>query len=587
MAGMMQGAVESLLVRLTALLIGEAQLPGRVRGDVQFIKDEMESMNSVLMHLTDAQHRAHHVRTWMKQVVGLARECEGYVDLYVRRVGAPAGERSAANGLLRYLRRLLRLLRTVPARHQVATRIRELKVRARDVTLEDQAELIFDTLVGRGFVRPGETSTAGKIKSCTVHPIVHEFIATYVSFGDTCLPPDVAHRLPINSGITLQHASNFDHPFGSILTLIESMHGSYEWKILKVLDLEGCAGLKKKHLKNICKVLLLRYLSLRNTDVTGLPKQIEKLQCLETLDIRQTAIRAFSTKSVTLPMLKHLLSGHTNSPSDNSDRFAVSFEAVRLPSGIRRMKQLEILSHVEVSNNVNDLTDISQLLQLKKLGVILHGKIGGLKLLFQQIEKLYLRSLSIRVNQPIRSESAPDAEVVPALVNPPKLLESLNISGIAAGLPSWTADLNQLSKITLRETSLGPDDIDILGKLRMLRCLRLLHKSCTERTLNFKAEEFQRLRSVVVEGSDITNISFDTEAAPKLEIIVWSFTTMEALSGVDHLPRLKKLELNGDCNLEPVRAAIKKHPNNPDLEHNPHHQRQEVGTAMAASSSSS
>ncbi|KAF8665971.1 hypothetical protein HU200_054059 [Digitaria exilis] len=349
------------------------------------------------------------------------------------------------------------------------------------------------------------------------------------------------------------------------------MPRSPQWQLLKVLDLEGCTGLKKRHLKNICKILLLRYLSLKNTDVTKLPKQIEKLQCLEILDIRQTEIRVVSTKSsFMLPRLKYFLAGHRISPDSRSDRFQESFETVRLPGGIRRMKRLEVLSHVEVSNNVADLIDIGQLMRLRKLGVVLHNTKGVLNLLFQQIEKLHgcLRSLSVRINQQTSSESSPDSEVVPALVNPPKLLESVSIYGIKTGLPNWVADLDQLSKITLQDTFLGEDSIHILGKLRMLRCIKLLHKSYSESKLCFKLQEFQRLRFLVIEGTDISTVSFDNGTAPKLEMIVWSFSTLEALSGVNHLPKLKKLELNGECNLDPVKEAIEKHPNRPKLNHN-------------------
>jgi len=90
----------------------------------------MESMNGLLLHLTEAQHRDHQVRGWMKQVIDLARDCEGHVALYIRRVGTTPDPDASGKCLLRYLRWLVRMLRTVPARHRVATRIKELRVRA-------------------------------------------------------------------------------------------------------------------------------------------------------------------------------------------------------------------------------------------------------------------------------------------------------------------------------------------------------------------------------------------------------------------------------------------------------------------------
>uniref|UniRef100_A0A0D3HPH7 Uncharacterized protein n=1 Tax=Oryza barthii TaxID=65489 RepID=A0A0D3HPH7_9ORYZ len=458
--------------------------------------------------------------------------------------------------------------------------------------LDDQAERIFDGLVARGFLRQGETSAAGKIKTCTMHHIVHDFIATDVSFMDTCLPLDLAHRFSSNSGIALQEEASppeSDHPFHGILSLLDSLPGSDQWQLLKVLDLEGCRGLTKKHLKNICKILLLKYLSLRDTDVTQLPKQINKLQCLETLDIRQTEIKAFATNFVMLPMLKHLLAGRKvvsqSSDNKNSHRFKELLATVQLPSGTRKMKKLEILSHADASNNVDDLNDIGELLQLKKLGVILDGKkTKSLDLLFKQIEKLHgcLRSLSIQINHPPASKgTVPKTEQIAALTSPPKLLQSLNISGVTSGLPDWITKLNQLTEITLSETYLGEDAIRDLGKLRILQCLRLWRKSYTGTKLTFNAEEFQHLKSLIVEGCDITNISFvNIGVAPKLQMIIWSFDSVDTvpLSGIDHLPKLKKLELNGDGDMAAVKQAMEGHPNHPVFKHNPSHQRQEDGT---------
>lgn len=111
------------------MLANEALLLGGLRGDVEFIKEEMECMNSLILQLTEAQHRDYQVRSWMRQVISLTRDCDGNIELYVHYVGGGAG----GDGLLGCLRRILRFLRTILVRHQIATQIRELKVRARDV----------------------------------------------------------------------------------------------------------------------------------------------------------------------------------------------------------------------------------------------------------------------------------------------------------------------------------------------------------------------------------------------------------------------------------------------------------------------
>jgi len=107
--------------------------------------------------------------------------------------------------------------------------------------------------------------------------------------------------------------------------------------------------------------------------------------------------------------------------------------------------------------------------------------------------------------------------------------------------------------------------IRILSELISLRCLRLWSKSYTEMRLTFKHGEFQNLKYLAVEGSDITTIHFENEAAPKLEKIVWAFTNtkMVLLSGVKGLPRLKEVELNGDCNPYAIIQDMAEHPIHP------------------------
>ncbi|KAF2911981.1 hypothetical protein DAI22_11g221450 [Oryza sativa Japonica Group] len=81
-------------------------------------------------------------------------------------------------------------------------------------------------------------------------------------------------------------------------------------RLLNVLDLEGCTGFEEEtDLRTICtEATHLKYLSLRNTGVTQLPKHIQNLQQLETLDVRGTNV---SKLDVVLPMLKELHSGQS------------------------------------------------------------------------------------------------------------------------------------------------------------------------------------------------------------------------------------------------------------------------------------
>lgn len=312
---------------------------------------------------------------------------------------------------------------------------------------------------------------------------------------------------------------------------------------LTVLDLEGREGLKMHHLRNICRMRKLKYLSLRNTDVSQLPKQMDELKFLETLDIRQTRVKRLDA---VLPMLKHLLAGSVHCPKEDTVRSKESFSTVFMPRAIATMDKLEILSHVKVSNSANDLINLGdKLKQLKKLGVVLSGKKNNLKSLFIQIDKLHksLRFLSIRMEQPDYWD-----EIDAILLRPPKLLESLNICGIKSGLPPRIKELHQLAKITLRDTYLKEDALDILGMLQCLRCLRLRHHSFAEGALTFKGDKFNGLIVLEIEDDILARVNFASGTANKLEKMIWSFSHMESLSGITNLISLTKLELNqGTC----------------------------------------
>uniref|UniRef100_A0A0E0Q3W1 Rx N-terminal domain-containing protein n=1 Tax=Oryza rufipogon TaxID=4529 RepID=A0A0E0Q3W1_ORYRU len=466
-------------------------------------------------------------------------------------------------------------------------------------TALDEAERCFGVLLAKRFVLERDIGASGKIKSCAVNGLISKFITKVAredNFVDADLQPDFAHRVSIWNRSQLQQVlaelqasprpsssscwnmrKHYDQPLDDLTIFLKSLPAFSRLGLLKVLDLEGCDGLKDHHLENICKLFQLRYLNLRRSKLTKLPKKIQNLQQLETLDIRETTVSSFATKSLVLPMLKHLLSGYTQQQNEQTEKFST----VRMPRGIGSMTNLQVLCHVVVSGIEDELMDIGKLLQLRKLGVVFHGDQNSFKHLVQAIEKLHksLISLSIRVEVPDGCENFPDMNMAePTAFSYPKLLESLNICGIRCGLPRWIKELSRLAKLTLCDTHLGEQDMAVVGNLKALRYLRLRCRSYVQSKLTLGEKQFQHLKVLLIHGEDITDISFSKN--PKLEKIVWSFREMKSISGIERLPSLRSFELHGDCNPDKVEIALKDHPNHPDLEH--HGNRQGQGDAAGS-----
>jgi hypothetical protein len=436
-----------------------------------------------------------------------------------------------------------------------------------------QANRCFDALSDRCLVYPADIGATGNVKSCVVGDTVHGFITTIARkqhMVETRLSHRLARHFSIFNDLQLRSSDNIDKFF---LGLSKSSRVS----LLKVLDLEGCrcfAGKNQRYLKDICsKMLLLKYLSLRRTDITQLPREINNLRELEVLDIRQTEVPPHATANILLLKLKRLLAGHIDL---NSGNFGSSG---RIPHRIDKMLNMEVLSNVKAQRS-HDLNDIGKLWQLRKLGVVIDDKDSHLEKLLKAISDLYecLHSLSIttvpvatprrqttsELHECLRSlpittipvatprEGTPTPElpddIGSPLENKPKILQSLSIRGTTQRghlLPLFIkGDRNKLAKITLCSTQLSQDDLKVLAKLPMLQCVRLQHVVCTEHTLTFKKDEFICLKYLLVEGSDLTNITFEDGSACELEKMVLSFTSTGSISGVKLLPKLVELELN-------------------------------------------
>ncbi|XP_044962391.1 uncharacterized protein LOC123413520 [Hordeum vulgare subsp. vulgare] len=447
------------------------------------------------------------------------------------------------------------------------------------ITTEDWASSVcranrcFDALVNRWLVYPANIGATGVVKSCVVGDLIHGFI-TKIAKKQRIVESRVSHYLArhfsIFNDLRLRRSDRIDRFFQKL------NEESFRVSLVKVLDLEGCqcfGGKNQIYLKQICrKMLLLKYLSLRGTNVMKLPSEINNLRELEVLDIRQTNVPRSATVNVLLLKLKRLLTGppvHKSAtvlqkclsrclagsvvPSSGPD----SNEIPYVPDKIGKMLNMEVLSNVKAQSSQH-LKDIGKLWQLRKLGVTIEDNEMHIRNLLRAINDLHdcLKSLSITLPMAEYETSEHNfrENVLHYYKQPPKLLERLSIIGATqrGQLLHQLAkdnDLFQLAKVTLSGTRLKQADMLVLTKLPKILCLRLREKAYMDNKLTFGKEEFKNLKYFLVEGSNMAEITFEG-GAPNLEkIVLCSTDGLESLSGVEGLHELKEVELNNNNKL--------------------------------------
>ncbi|KAE8776325.1 disease resistance protein RPM1-like [Hordeum vulgare] len=455
-----------------------------------------------------------------------------------------------------------------------------------DASLEEVAEICFKDLLFRGFLLPADdpATVNTKVKTCKIDNIVWKFLrrmSTTDNFVDS-LPTHLDYQLRIRQYVKRQEehlhgnhprprhsrsicgrgtmplgdsAAADPDPMVDMLNFLNSLDQTYR---LNVLDLGGCKGLEKSHLKSICKIISLKYLSLRNTDVSHLPWQINNLVLLETLDIRQTKVQGQDINQIYLRKLKHLLTSFKMKMTTEEETLCWA----GMPSRIGKMEDMEILSRVQIQDGKKELNEVGRLVKLRKLGVVLAGSQSqaqdNMNNLLQAITKLRecLCSLSIWITPSPTNNGDPSVIVNMEMVqeqSAPKLLKSLNIRGVRflnTRLPGWIRELQQLSEITLCDTFLSRYSLQDLGNnLHHLRCLRLRRSSYNDHKLTFGKDGFQELRLLIIEGNTVTTVEFQEDmSCPRLKKIVWRNMSLKqegTLSGIQHLEGLEDVELKG------------------------------------------
>ncbi|KAG0517899.1 hypothetical protein BDA96_09G128700 [Sorghum bicolor] len=471
------------------------------------------------------------------------------------------------------------------------------KIRRSTLIDVHQAERCFDMLIDRWLLYPCDISASGKVKSCMVGDLVHGFItkiARKQHIVETRLSHHLAHHFSIFNDIELRGSDKID-------TFLQSISKSSKWSMLKVLDIEGFQYLKENnYLKGICSnILLLKYLSLREQ---MLPK-------LEVLDIRQTMIPASATKYLVLLKLKRLLAG-TNVLS-NVKASPIGRELIDI-GNLWKLQKLGVVVEDKDRPLRNLLRAISDLHEcLLSLSITLpttgydgtpsHEELPASPLRLRYPPKL-LESLSIsgttnkgrllpllakdlhhqlaKVTLSSTSLNQEDLKVLAKLT----MLLCLKLENIACTESMLTFKKNEfqnLNYFVLQGSSLT----EILFEEGATPELKKIILSLTNIEYVSGVKGLTKLEELVFNNNRTNSSGYIAGASrytyprqetkypqpralgqnmlwkrstPYLQKIVWTYTNMQSLSGINKLPKLKDLEFNGGAVPVEVEEAINK-----------------------------
>uniref|UniRef100_A0A0D9WM57 NB-ARC domain-containing protein n=1 Tax=Leersia perrieri TaxID=77586 RepID=A0A0D9WM57_9ORYZ len=344
-------------------------------------------------------------------------------------------------------------------------------------------------------------------------------------------------------------------------------------RLLRVLDMQGSLCLTNKNLVCICRFFQLKYLSLRNTSVSILPRLIGNLDHLETLDIRETPIKKLPSSAANLTCLKHLFAGYkTQLTRTASVKFLRPASGLEMSHGmVKNMASLHSLVHVEIKEHPSVFQEIGLLQNLRKLGVLFYGVEVYWKPFLELLSNLSgsLRSLSIDIFEAQGNSSCSSLEMLSSLVSPPIFITSFSLTGKLDSLPPWIASLRNVSRLTLRNSQLHADAIQVLGGLQNLLCLKLYHKSYDDDHLVFPQGKFPRVKLLIIDNlMNLEKLHFKEGSVPNLERLTLSFLRepKDGISGLNNFLKLREAEFFGNIIssvVNKVVSCVKEHQNNP------------------------
>lgn len=434
----------------------------------------------------------------------------------------------------------------------------------------------FDMLLDRNIIEPIDVGSNNEVKTCRTYGMMREFIlhmSTSQNFNtlfcNGAVGRKYVRRLSLHPNTPrIGTCLDIDLSLVRSLTVFgeagDANFDLHKYQLLRVLGLEECTNLGDDHLRHICNLLLLKYLGLGSA-FTSLPKGIEKLKLLETLDLRRTKVEVLPIEVILLPSLIHL------------------FGKFKISDKVKRTSELQnflLSGQCKLETLAGFVTDQSQgfpqiLSHMKKLRKVKiwcertasSANLSDLELAIQKFihdekeETHESRSLSLHFDEHC-------SEDILNSLKEPCYLTSLKITSKLLELPQFVKALRDLRELCLSSTKLTAGLLAALTELRSLKYLKLIADHLEEFII--KAQAFPRLLRLCFVLQCPTLPKIEEGALPylmSLQLICKDLVGLADMK-IEHLRCLKEVTLEQKVIPETREAwekAAKEHPNRPKV----------------------
>lgn len=455
---------------------------------------------------------------------------------------------------------------------------------------QEIADENFQELINRNVIRPIDASNKRKVKRCRTHGIMYEFMLRMSmsnKFITSLCDPErssFCHLFLQNSAVgstssMIQHTSSVNEKLRArSLTICGNAGDAVAWfkkcELLRVLDLEECKDVEDSHIKDIHRLWHLKYLSLGGT-IKMLPGRIDRLHCLETIDLKKTSVETMPIEIIRLPHLVHLL----GKIKINKPRFRLR----KLRSYLSKQSNLQTLAGIVVDENSAFPQLMAHMKMLMKVKIWCDSTAQGIKTwkhLLMAVNKFIMdgidtvsefRSLSLYLGNSLANflDSLQDLVLKdPSQLNLPGHLTSLKLHGELSQLPQFVTSLSGLTELCLSSRNLSANELSNLHKLRQLNYLKLVQDDI--RGFIIKKGHFPELIDLCLVVGNPNLPTIEEGASPKLVSLQLLCQALDGLSGINigWLKRLEEVAL--DCKVNPDTIETweneaKKHPKRPKV----------------------